>query len=390
MREVVIIDGVRTAIAKAGKNSWFANVRAEDLGVACIKELVKRTGIDPKIVEDLVWGASYQFKEQGFDLARMTALVSGLYPTIPGTTVERYCNSGLQAIQFAVATIMAGWGDCMIAGGTQHMTHIPIGTLREFHPDLKNFIDLNSTNMVMAAEHIARKYNISRLDQDEFSVWSHHKAAKATREGKFKREIVPLEVDVPQKDGTTARMVVDKDQGFRADASLETLGKLEPLAKIDAQDSVTAGNASQTNDAASAVLIMTKEKADELGLKPRLKMLSYGIVAIDPILTMTGAILAIPKALARAGIKKEAIDVWEINEAFAAQAFLCQRELKLPKDRYNMWGSGIALGHPLACTGARMTTTIMNILDEVDGKYGVVAMCAAMGHGGAAVFERIQ
>lgn len=390
MREVVIVDGVRTAIAKAGENSWFANVRADELGATCLKELVKRNSLDPKIIEDMVWGASYQVKEQGFDLARMTSLISGLSLDIPGTTVERFCNSGLQAIQFAVASIQAGWGDCMVAGGTQHMSHIPMNYLKQINPKLKDYMDVNATNMGWTAEFLAREKKISRQEQDEWSVWSHQKAAQATKEGKFKNEIVPIEAEVLQKDWRMVRMVVDCDQGIRENANMESMAKLKPLFADDELASVTAGNSSQMNDASAAVLIMTKEKAMQLGLKPRLKMLSYAVTGIDPRYTMLGPALSIPKALARAGLKVKDIDVWEVNEAFAVQSVYCQREVGYPKERVNMWGSGISLGHPLACTGARLTTTLMNVMDDVDGKYGVVSMCAAMGHGAAAVFERLK
>jgi acetyl-CoA acyltransferase len=190
MREVVLIDGVRSAIAKAGKLSWFANVRADELGAKVLKGLVKRNNIDPEIIEDLVYGASYQFKDQGQDLARQTAIISGLSLNIPGVTVERYCAGGLQAIQFSVAQIMAGWADCIVAGGTQHMTHIPMNTCRELHPNLKDFMEIEASSMAWTAEFIGKERNISREEQEEFAVWSHQKAARATREGKFKNEFL--------------------------------------------------------------------------------------------------------------------------------------------------------------------------------------------------------
>ncbi|MDD4803306.1 MAG: thiolase family protein [Syntrophomonas sp.] len=390
MREVVIVDGVRSAIAKSGRKSWFANVRADQLGAEVLKGLVKRNNINPEIIEDLVYGASYQFKDMGQDLARQTAIVSGLSLNIPGTTVERFCAGGLQAVQFSVAQIMAGWADCIVAGGTQHMTHLPMNSGRELHPKLGECMDINATAMAWTAEFLTKEKNISRVEQEEFSVWSHQKAAKATREGKFKNEIIPIEAEAMQNDNTTVRIVADRDQGIREDASLESLAKLKPLFENDPTAVVTAGTASQTSDASAALLIMSREKAQELGLKPRLKLLSFVAKGFDPRYTMMGPIYAIPTALARAGLKKDDIDVWEVNEAFAVQSVVCMRELDLPRERLNMWGSGISIGHPLGCTGARMTTTIMNILDDVDGKYGVVSMCAAYGHGAAAVFERIK
>ncbi|MGI6453300.1 MAG: thiolase family protein [Syntrophomonadaceae bacterium] len=390
MREVVIVDGVRSPIAKAGKKSYYANLRADELGARVLKGLVKRTGINPEEIEDLVYGASYQFKDQGQDLARQTALVSGLSLNIPGTTVERFCAGGLQAVQFATAQIMAGWADCIVAGGTQHMTHLPMNSGRELHPHLGDFMDIRASAMAWTAEFIGKEKNISRTEQEEYAVWSHQKAVKATREGKFKNEIIPIEADIPQSDGSTVRRVVDTDQGPRPDTSMESLAQLKPVLADDPTAVITAGTASQTSDASAAALIMTKDKAEQLGLKPRLKLLSFAAKGFDPRYTMMGPVYTIPLALARAGLRKEDIDVWEINEAFAVQSIICMRELGVPREKLNMWGSGISLGHPLGCTGARMTVTLMNILDDVDGRYGIVSMCAAYGHGAAAVFERIK
>ena len=391
MQEVVIVEGIRTAIAKAGKNSWFTNVRVEDLGVACLHELVRRTGINPATIDDVVWAATANaMLEQGGNLGRMTAMLAGFPYTVPGCTVDRFCASGLQSIQFAYATLMAGWGEIMIAGGAQHMTHVPMGTGADRHPDLGKFIDSNAVSMGYTAEMVARQWNVPRYDQDEFAVWSHEKAAKATREGKFKKEIVPIETDVPEKDGTTRRMVVDRDQGIRPEATIESLAKLEPVFLKDGLATVTAGNSSQTNDCAAAVLMMTADKAKALRLKPRLKILSFAVIGLDPKIMGVGPIYAIPKALDRAGLKIKDIDVWEVNEAFASQSLAIQRDLDLPKDRLNIWGSGISLGHPLACTGARITTTLMNVMDEANARYGVVSMCIGHGQGAAAVFERIK
>ena len=390
MKEVVIVDGVRTPIAKSGKGSYFANIMADEVGAIAIKELVRRTGIDPTIIEDVIWGVALQWAEQGYDLGRTTVLVSGLPLTIPGTTVDRYCASGLQTIQFAVSSILSGWGDTFVAGGCQHMSHIPMGRMKqELNPKLAEHIDYNATSMGWTAEFIARERKISREEQDEFALWSHEKAAIATKARKFK-EMVPVEVDVNQKDGTTKRILADTDQGIRYDATMEAQAKLQPLFATDESATVTAGNASQTNDAAAACLVMSADKARELGLKPRLKMVSFAVTGTDPRYTMLGPVLAIPKVLARAGMSKKDIDVWEVNEAFACQSIIAQRELDLPRERLNMWGSGLSLGHPLGCTGARMTATLMNVMDEVDAKYGVVSMCAALGHGAAAVFERIK
>jgi len=308
---------------------------------------------------------------------------------VPGIQVNRFCASGLVAIQIAASTIACGWGDCMIAGGVEHMTRFPTKVVKFHHPKLADYIDMRGLIVGHDAEVIARELNVSREAMDEYSMISQHRAAKATAEGKFKREIIPIEVEVKQKDGTTKRMIADKDQGIRGETSMEGLAKLKALFADDDLASVTAGNSAQVNDAAAAVLVMDGEKAREAGLKPRLRLISYAAVAMDPTHTMWGPIYAIPKVLNRAGMKKEDIDVWEINEAFASQSVATMRELDLPLERMNMWGSGVSLGHPLGCTGARMVVTLMNIMDEVDGRYGVVSMCAASGQGGAAIFERI-
>lgn len=390
MKEAVIIDGVRTAIAKAGEGSYFANIRADELGAICLKELVKRTGVDPKIIEDSYWGISTAHGENGYDIARVINMLSGLPLSIPGVQINRFCASGLVAIQMAASTIMSGWGDCFVAGGVEHMTRTPTSMVKHFHPQLGEHIDLDGLVVGRCAEVIARKMDVSRQAQDLYAMESQQRAAKATKEGKFKREIIPIKVEVKQKDGTFKTMMAEKDQGIRENTTMEGLTKLDPLFSKDDLGTVTAGNSAQVNDAASAVLVMENEKAKALGVKARLKILSYSAVAMDPLYTMWGPIYAVPKALTRAGLEIKDIDVWEINEAFASQAVACMRELNIPRERLNMWGSGISLGHPLGCTGVRMVTTMMNIMDDIDAKYGVVSMCAASGQGGAAVFERIK
>ena len=391
MREVVIIDGVRTPIAKSGKSSYFANIRGDELGAISMKAIVERNGIDPNIIEDVIWGVTTAADEMGYDVGRTSNILAGFPLSIPGVQLNRFCSSGLQAIQFAVSSIASGYGDCMIAGGAEHMTRTPAAKfIKNFHPDMGEFMDMNAFNMGWTAEFIAREGKITREEQDEWAANSHWKAAKATKEGLFKREIIPVEADVPQKDGNTERMLIETDQGVRGNITMETLASLPTVFAADDLATVTAGNASQTNDASSAVLVMSMDKAKELGLKPRLKMLSFKVVAMDPRYTMDGPIYAIPEALKRAGLTRDDIGVWEVNEAFASQSVRCQKILGYPKERLNMRGGGISLGHPLACSGARMTATLMNIMDDMDAKYGVVAMCAAVGQGAAAVFERIK
>jgi acetyl-CoA acyltransferase len=390
MREVVIVDAVRTPIAKtSSKTSNFRNVRADELSAIVIDALVKRNHVDPKLIDDVIWGCALAAGENGYDLGRTAAILTGWGLNTPGVQLNRFCSSGLQATQFAISTIMSGYADVIISGGAEHATRVKPATCKDFNPIQAKFMDMDFVNMVWTAEFCARDQKITREQQDEWALNSHLKASKAEKEGLFKREIIPVEVEMPQEDGSTKRILVEKDQGIKHDISMEFLSQL-PTVFTDEAATVTAGNASQTNDAAAAVLVMSADKAKELGLKPRLRLISFKAAAIDPKYTMWGPILAIPPALQRAGLTMKDIDIWEVNEAFASQSVLCQRELGYPKDRINMRGSGISLGHPLGCTGARMIATIMNIMDDYDARYGMVAMCASLGQGCAAVFERIK
>ncbi len=389
MKEIYLVESVRTGIAKAG-NSWFSNLRADDMSALVINEVIRRAGIEDKKdqIGDVIWGGTALMKDMGSNVGRYSVIMAGLPYSVPGMTVDRFCSSGLQAIALAVASINMGWADMILAGGVQHMTHIPMGTMSDPNPRLKEFCDPQMVSMGYTAEMVARKYGITRKEQDQLAVESHAKADEATRKGLFKEEILPIEVDIPAEDGGTKKMTVDRDQGIRPGATLETLAKLEPVFLKDEKATVTAGNASQTNDAAACVLVASKEKCQQLGLKPKMRLVEFVVVGVDPAYMGIGPAVAIPKALNKAGLKKEEIGIWEVNEAFAAQAVYCTKELGIREHKYlNPRGSGIALGHPLGCTGARIATTIMHEMPYYGVKYAVESMCIGHGQGAAAIWE---
>ncbi|GBF35026.1 3-ketoacyl-CoA thiolase [Desulfocucumis palustris] len=391
MREVYIVEGVRTPIAKSGKRSWFANIRADDLAALVINEVLERAGITGKKreqVDDVILGGTYLMKEMGSNIGRYAAIMAGMPYRTAGCTVDRLCGGGLQSIAFGVSSIAMGWSDLIIAGGVQHMTHLPMLSGVDPNPGLGRFCDPNMVRMGYTAEMVARKFNISREKQDQMAVESHAKAHKATVEGLFRDEILPVTADVPTEDGSAKKMLVDRDQGIRPGATMESLSQLKPVFMEDEIATVTAGNSSQTNDAAAVVLIAGKEKIKELGLKPRLKLAGYAVIGVDPALMGIGPAFAIPRVLKQAAMTKEQIDLWEINEAFASQAVYCTEELGIRNHPLlNPRGSGIALGHPLGCTGARIVTTIMHEMPYYNAKYAVESMCIGHGQGAAAIWE---
>lgn len=390
MKEIYLVESARTGIAKAGKNSWFANVRADDLSALVMNEVIHRAGLEDKKdqLDDVIWGGTYLMKDMGSNIGRYAGIMAGLPHSVPGCTVDRLCSSGLQTIAFAVASINMGWADLILAGGVQHMTHVPMGTGADPNPRLKDFTDPQMISMGYTAEMVARKYNISRAEQDEFAVESHAKAHEATQKGLFKEEVLPIEADAPAEDGGTKKVLIDRDQGIRPGTTLETLAKLEPVFLKDEKATVTAGNSSQVNDAAACVLVASKDKCKELGLKPKMKLVKYVVVGVDPKYMGIGPAVAIPKVLHKAGMKKEDIGLWEINEAFASQALYCVNELGIRKHKLlNPKGSGIAIGHPLGCTGARIATTLMHEMPYYGVKYAVESMCVGHGQGAAAIWE---
>jgi len=390
MRDIYLVESARTGIAKAGKNSWFANLRADDMSALVMNEVIRRAGIEDKKDQlgDVIWGGTALMKDMGSNIGRYAAIMGGLPYSVPGMTVDRFCSSGLQAIALAVASINMGWAEMILAGGAQHMTHIPMGTMSDPNPRLKEFTDPQMVSMGYTAEMVARKYGITRQEQDQLAVESHAKAHEATQKGLFKKEILPINVELPTEDGGLKKITVDRDQGIRPGTTLETLAKLEPVFLEDDKATVTAGNASQTNDAAACVLMASKEKCMELGLKPKMRLVEFVVVGVDPAYMGIGPAVAVPKALSKAGLKKEDIGVWEINEAFASQAVYCTKELGIRHHKYlNPRGSGIALGHPLGCTGARIATTIMHEMPDYDARYAVESMCIGHGQGAAAIWE---
>ncbi len=388
MREAVIVAGARTPIGKAKKGS-LATVRPDDLGALVVKETLKRSGYEGPI-DDLIIGCAMPEAEQGMNVARMVGALAGLPDTTPAVTVNRFCSSGLQSIAYAAERIMLGHATAIIAGGTESMSMVPMMG-HVIRPNLKLAEEAPEYYMSMGhtAEEVAKKYEVSREDQDAFAVRSHERAAKAIAEGKFADEIVPVEVEQHYVDENNKPQVktftFDKDEGVRVGTSAETLAKLRPAFSI--KGSVTAGNASQTSDGAGAVLVMDREEAEKQGLKPMAKFLGFAVGGVPPEVMGIGPIVAVPKALKIAGLSIEDIDLWEINEAFASQSIQVVRELGIDLEKVNVNGGAIALGHPLGATGTVLTLKLIHELKRQGKKYGVVTMCIGGGMGAAGVFE---
>ncbi|MFG3613149.1 acetyl-CoA C-acetyltransferase [Rummeliibacillus stabekisii] len=388
MREAVIVAGARTPIGKAKKGS-LATVRPDDLGALVVKETLKRSGYEGPI-DDLIIGCAMPEAEQGMNVARMVGALAGLPDTTPAVTVNRFCSSGLQSIAYAAERIMLGHATAIIAGGTESMSMVPMMG-HVIRPNLKLAEEAPEYYMSMGhtAEEVAKKYEVSREDQDAFAVRSHERAAKAIAEGKFADEIVPVEVEQHYVDENNKPQVktftFDKDEGVRVGTSAETLAKLRPAFSI--KGSVTAGNASQTSDGAGAVLVMDREEAEKQGLKPMAKFLGFAVGGVPPEVMGIGPIVAVPKALKIAGLSIEDIDLWEINEAFASQSIQVVRELGIDLEKVNVNGGAIALGHPLGATGTVLTLKLIHELKRQSKKYGVVTMCIGGGMGAAGVFE---
>ena len=391
-RDAVIVSAVRTPIGKA-KRGGLATVRPDDLAVAVIKELLNRTPkLDPAEIEDVIIGCAFPEGEQGMNMARMIALSAGLPNTVPAETINRFCSSGVQAIAHAAYAIRSGDIDVAIAGGTESMTMVPMtGYKFSPNPTIASDYPHYFTNMGLTAENVAEKYNISREDQDAFALASNQKAAKAVENGLFDPELIPIDVEVIEYvDGKaeTKKFTVARDEGPRGDSTLEGLAKLRPPFKEGGR--ATAGNSSQMSDGAAGVIIMSAEKADSLGLKPLARFVSFAVGGVPPELMGIGPVAAIPKALEKAGLKKEDIDLFELNEAFAAQSLAVIRELSLDESKINVNGGAIALGHPLGCTGAKLTTQLLYEMGRRQSKYGMVTMCIGGGMGAAAIFENLQ
>lgn len=389
MQEAVIVAGVRTPIGRSHRGT-LKDVRPDDMAALVIKEVINRApGVNPDAIEDVVLGCAMPEGEQGLNIARVAALLAGLPSSVPGYTLNRFCSSGLQAISVAAERVMLGQADIVIAGGVESMSRVPM-TGFKFAPNPERVRTGPEVYMGMGltAEAVAERYNVSREDQDAFSLESHRRAAAAIDEGRFKDEIVPVEVKRTQFDGTkvvTETISFDTDEGVRRDSTMEALGGLRAAFKQGG--SVTAGNSSQTSDGAAAVLIMSRAKADELGLKPMATYRSFAVGGVDPDVMGIGPVAAVPKALKLAGIGVDDLDLIELNEAFAAQALPVMRELGLDHDKTNVNGGAIALGHPLGATGARQTVGIMYEAARRGSRYGLVTMCIGGGMGAAGVFE---
>jgi acetyl-CoA acyltransferase len=387
-----IVAAYRTAVGKAGRGG-FRFTRPDDLAAEVIKHLMQSVpNVAPEQVDDLIVGNAMPEAEQGMNFARFISLMSFKTDKVPGVTVNRYCASGLETIATAATRIHSGMADCIIAGGAESMSLIPMGGWRIVpnYEVAKDHADYY-WGMGLTAEAVAREYKISREDQDLFALNSHLKAIKAIKEGKFKNEIVPFTVKETYLDAAekkqTRDIIVDTDEGPRADTNLEALAKLKPV--FDARGVVTAGNSSQTSDGAAFVMVVSEAFLKANNLKPIARMVSYAAAGVPPRIMGIGPIAAIPLALKRAGLKQEDINLFELNEAFASQSLAVLRELKINPDLVNVNGGAIALGHPLGCSGAKLSVQLFNELQRRKQKYGIVTMCVGTGQGAAGVFEML-
>ena len=392
MREAVIVSGVRTAVGKAPRGT-LRDTNPSDLAATVIKAAVERaSGLDPKEIDDVIIGCAMPEAEQGLNMARVALLRAGLPDVVPGQTVNRFCSSGLQTIALASQQIMTGMADVVVAGGAESMSLVPM-TGHHYAPNL-DMVEINPDvylGMGLTAENVAQKYGVNREDQDAFALRSHQRAVAAIEGGKFKQEIVPVEVErvwFEQGQRRREKSVFDTDEGPRRDTNAAALAKLKPVFAV--KGSVTAGNSSQTSDGAAAVVVMSREKAEALGLKPLARFVSFAVGGVPPELMGIGPVAAIPKALKLAGLTMEDIDLVELNEAFAAQSIAVIRQMEMDEEKVNVNGGAIALGHPLGCTGAKLTVQILNELERRNGRYGLVTMCIGGGMGAAGIFERLD
>ena len=392
MKEAVIVSAVRTAVGKAPKGT-LRTTRPDEMGAAVIKEASARVpGMELSDIEDVIMGCAMPEAEQGMNVARAAAIRAGLPVETSAMTINRFCSSGLQSIAMAADRIRSGGADVIVAGGLETMSMIPMGGhiirpnpyLVEHYPDFY-------LNMGLATENVARKFEVSREEQDEFALRSHQRAAAALDANKFKDETVPLNVVLEELDAKGKKqrreVVFDKDEGVRRDTSAEGLAKLKPAFHV--KGTITAGNASQMSDGAAAAVVMSAERAEQLKAKPLARFVAYATAGCPPEEMGIGPVFAIPKALQLAGLTLDDIDVIELNEAFAAQSLAVIKTLGLNPDKVNVNGGAIALGHPLGCTGAKLTASILRELERRNGRYGMVTMCVGGGMGAAGIFERV-
>lgn len=391
-REAVIVAASRTAVGRSRKGTT-RNWRSDEMAAAVIRDLMaKAESLDPQDVDDVIIGCAMPEGVQGLNFARSIALRAGLPVDVPGMTVNRFCSSGLQTIAIAAERIIANGADCIIAGGAETMSLVPMTGFRiSPNPYLARNQPQAYMNMILTAEQVAEEFEVSRQAQDEFAVRSHRMAAAAYEKDLFKKEILPIEVEEVSAgpDGPVSKTIVfDRDEHLRPDTSLEALSKLKPVFKLNG--TVTAGNASPLSDGAAAVIVMERKKAEALDLKPLARFVSFNVAGVRPEVMGIGPVAAVPRVLKRTGMSLDDIDLVELNEAFAAQSVAVIRELKLDLDKTNVNGGAIALGHPLGCTGAKLTVQIINEMKRRQAQFGMVTMCIGGGMGAAGIFENLN
>ena len=378
-RDAFLLEAVRTPIGKRG--GALKDVRPDDLAAVVLQEIVDRTGISKAAVEDVILGCVTQTDEQGLNLARIAALVAGFPDSVPGTSVNRQCGSGQQAVNFAAQGIMSGMHDLLIGGGVESMTRVPMGSDAGVLND-RLLAKYEIVPQGVSADYVAKKYDITREQMDEYSYHSHMRAIRAIEEGRFKREIVPVAI----KDERGEKRLFDTDEHPRRNTSIEKLASLSPAFRPDGN--ITAGNSSGVNDGAAALLLSTQEKADELGLRRRARIVSMAVVGTDPTVMLEGPIPASRLALRKAGLAVDDVDLWEINEAFASVPLATMKTLGLDYAKVNVNGGAISLGHPLGCSGARLLATLLHELERQGLRYGLSTLCIGFGQGIATIIER--
>ena len=392
MKDAYIVTGYRTAVGKAPRGT-LRFTRSDEMAVAVINRLLKDVpNLDPERIDDVIVGCAMPEAEQGLNMARLISLMGLDTEKVSGVTVNRYCASGSESIATAVAKIRTGMADCILAGGAESMSYIPMGGFKPV-PDTKEARQNPDYywGMGLTAEAVANEFKVSREDQDAFAFNSHQKALKAQAEGRFDGQIVPLEVEIntlgADEKVQSKKIIFDKDEGPRADTSLEVLAKLRPV--FANGGSVTAGNSSQMSDGAAFVLVMSEDMVKEMNLEPIARLVGYATVGVPPRIMGIGPRYAVPKVLEQTGMKLDDIEMIELNEAFASQSLAVIRELGLNQDIVNVNGGAIALGHPLGCTGTKLTVQILNEMKRQNKKYGIVTMCVGAGQGAASIFERL-
>ncbi len=390
MRTAYILAAYRTPGCRAKKGK-FRDLRPDDLAAAAIRGAVERTGIDPATIDDVILGCAFPEGEQGMNVARIAAMRAGLPHQVPAQTVNRFCASGLQSIALAAERIIAGFAECIVAGGTESMSAVPMGGIKySANPALVSEWPEAYASMGITAEMLAEKYAIGREEQDAFALSSHQKAAAASAQGRFAQEIIPVEAEHAALVGgemTRQREIVEFDDGVRAETTLEGLGRLRPAFRVNG--SVTAGNASQMTDGAAAAIVVSEEYLKRIGGDPAARFVAYAVRGVPPEIMGIGPVEAVPAALKMAGLRQEDLALVELNEAFAVQALAVLGELGLDPGIVNVNGGAIALGHPLGCTGAKLTATLLSEMKRRDARYGMVTLCIGGGMGAAGIFERL-